>query len=349
MNFSIVTLNHDLGDKEPYPDVTARVWSEVGSARVMYVDSSDMTLRFVQRLLENGQYDVVYLNSFFSPRFSIIPMLAHRFSRTTSTLLMAPRGEFSSGALELKSFKKRMFISIGKLVGLFKGVKFHASTIMEAEDIWRAIGSEYKVEIAKDLPDLSVPEIPKIVNSCENRKSILKVCFISRIVPKKNLDYAIKVLKQCQGEIEFSIYGSKEDEDYWKLCEGLLSELPDNISSSYCGTLHPSMVKKALLSYDTFLFPTRGENFGHVIAEALLSGVFPLISDQTPWRQVEELNIGRTIRLTNMQGFVEELERFCSLSVSERYNIKLDVQKKALPLVINEEDVKANKRLFKIN
>jgi hypothetical protein len=48
-----------------------------------------------------------------------------------------------------------------------------------------------------------------------------------------------------------------------------------------------------LAEYDLFLFPTLGENYGHVISEALASGCPVVISDQTPWRNLEAEGINR--------------------------------------------------------
>ena len=44
--------------------------------------------------------------------------------------------------------------------------------------------------------------------------------------------------------------------------------------------------------YDVFLFPTKGENYGHVIFEALAGGCIPIISDQTPWNDIEQAGCG---------------------------------------------------------
>ena len=37
------------------------------------------------------------------------------------------------------------------------------------------------------------------------------------------------------------------------------------------------------MAHDLFVFPTLGENFGHVIYESLMCGTPVLVSDNTPW------------------------------------------------------------------
>jgi glycosyltransferase involved in cell wall biosynthesis len=51
------------------------------------------------------------------------------------------------------------------------------------------------------------------------------------------------------------------------------------------------------------LLPTLGENYSHVICEALSAGCPVLISDRTPWRNLQDKGVGWDIPL-------EEEERF---------------------------------------
>lgn len=58
-----------------------------------------------------------------------------------------------------------------------------------------------------------------------------------------------------------------------------------------------------LSAYDLFLLPTLGENYGHVIHEALLAGCPVLISNRTPWRNLEALGIGWDLPLEDPEQF----------------------------------------------
>ena len=48
-----------------------------------------------------------------------------------------------------------------------------------------------------------------------------------------------------------------------------------------------------------FFFPTLGENYGHVIFEALSVGCIPVISDQTPWHEISLKHAGYELSLDN--------------------------------------------------
>jgi glycosyltransferase involved in cell wall biosynthesis len=77
----------------------------------------------------------------------------------------------------------------------------------------------------------------------------------------------------------------------------------------YEGEIAHERVGQVFAEHDLFLFPTLGENFGHVIAEALLAGCPVLTSDQTPWRNLETLGVGWDIPLSNTERFRSVLQQ----------------------------------------
>jgi glycosyltransferase involved in cell wall biosynthesis len=117
--------------------------------------------------------------------------------------------------------------------------------------------------------------------------------------------------------VQLDIYGTKEDPVYWNECCALMEALPANASASYCGELAPPEVLDTLARYDLFLFPTLGENFGHVILEALLAGCPILISDQSPWRRLEGRFAGLDLPLDRTQEFSKTIDRFVAMDAPE--------------------------------
>ena len=73
-----------------------------------------------------------------------------------------------------------------------------------------------------------------------------------------------------------------------------------------------------LAGYDLFLLPTRGENFGHAIFDALEVGLPVLISDQTPWRDLERIGAGWSLPLADPDRFAATIDRLATLEPSER-------------------------------
>ncbi len=284
--FLIVTRDRDLLDTVAYPNIQINCWNEVANSQVFYASPETFSFLGVKRLLRETPHDVLYLNSFFSPLLTILPLIIRRLGFYSNQLvILAPRGEFSVGALNLKAEKKKIYIAIAKIVGIYANLIWQASSSFESEDILRAMfNADIKRAVIKVAPDF----VAKMVNSVEvydRSPGPLRIIFLSRISPMKNLDYLLKALKKVNLNVELSIFGPIEDSDYWLLCKNIIEELPLNVSATYHGEVTYKNVKKTFALHDVFVFPTRGENFGHVIYEALSVGTSVVVSDQTPWRE----------------------------------------------------------------
>lgn len=337
--YHIVTKDRDLGDSGSYSGIISNKWVNKGEASVFYSRPGFMGLTRGWSQVLRGGYDIVYLNSFFSPFFSFVPLLLAKLSG--KRVVLGPRGEFSRGALSLKAKKKARFIFFYKLLGLHRGVVFQASSKFELEDVKHVLGSGVDIVVAEDIGRLETPEsIPF------KSLSHLNMVFLSRISPKKNLLYAIEMLKGVRCCVNLDVYGPIEDQEYWAACLAVIEELPDNVVVKYCGELHPSGVVKSLSQYDLFYMPTKGENYGHVIAEAICSALPVLISDQTPWRNLEDQGIGWDIPLSEPQRYVHAIESAHAMTVDGYSQFRDHVLSWAKEKFENPEAIEANKAMF---
>ncbi|MBC7215025.1 MAG: glycosyltransferase [Burkholderiaceae bacterium] len=342
IQFSLVTLDRDLGDTAPYPHITPNAWQQVGKAQVFYASPANgfgKTLKIIREF----QGDALHLNSFFSFRFSILPLLIARLVKPQLPVIVGPRGEFSEGALTLKSVKKKqIYLALAKAFGLYKHVIWHASTAHEALDIRRVMG---KNVIVRTAIDIAAPEA-NITLKPRKEGAALQVIFISRISPMKNLLGAIEVFKQVQCPIDFHVYGPAEDSNYWNACQSAAASLPPHVSLQYHGPLQPDAVAHKLAEYDLFFLPTLGENFGHVIAEALSAGLPVLISDQTPWRDLEVKRLGWDIPLENPGAFARCIETCHAKPAAEYNQWRQKIRAWALQNIGNQEAIEQNRQLF---
>lgn len=343
----IITLDRDAGDVGSYDDVKCGCWVTVGKARVMYLSSSNVSISKVSEIVNSIAPDVIYLNSFFDTVFTQRVLLA-RLLRLVSKVpvVIAPRGEFSDGALEIKRWKKNCYLWASKYFGLYRGLIWQASTLYERQDIHRKLQyvRESDVIEALNLPPSDSLDTP---NSHTRMADLpLRICFLSRISPKKNLDFALRALLLVKSQIIFTIYGPISVPGYWAKCKSLIDTLPSNIHVQYAGEIHPSDVKKQLAQHDLFFFPTRGENYGHVIHEALGSGLPVLISDQTPWHDVVDRRVGWVLSLDSEVAYAQQIDAYASLSSECITEIKTSAMEYAREITNNNETLKANRRLF---
>ena len=320
--FRIVTRDRDFGDTLRYPSVTPGKWMRAGRGHALYLDPSEQTLRRIALIMQETTHDVVYLNSFFSPRFTILPLLAQWLGMAPrQQVIMSPRGELSAGALQLKLFKKRAYVLAAKACGIYDHAIWKASTDFEANDIRAVFGPKTRVVVASDLPHFQQVKPP---NPQRKSGQPLRVIFLSRISPMKNLSFALQVLAQVRVPVDFSIIGPVSDQAYWTECQNLMAAIPNHININYLGAVSPANVQNCIAENDLFFLPTLGENFGHVIIEALAAGTPTLISDRTPWQDLALARCGWTASLENPYFFVAQIEALYSESPQ-----KLNARRKA--------------------
>lgn len=340
ISYKLITSDRDFGDVSPYASIICGAWSKVGNALVFYARPGKVGYVQAFRELCKNNYDLVYLNSFFSSRFSLFPLLVTKILR--GKVLLAPRGELSEGALSIKSFKKRVFITFFKLLGLHRNTIFQASTDYEKEDVLRNLGGEVDVYIAENIGAQEFAQhLP------ERTPDTLKAVFVSRISPKKNLLTALEILHDVKHPLEFDIFGPIEDVGYWQQCEKVIAILPSHIKVIHKGSLSPDEVVNTLSNYDVFFFPTKGENYGHVIAEALCAALPIVIADTTPWRNLEQQGLGWDLSLNNPNSFSDALDELSTMSSDEHLKMRQNILAWAKNKFSQRDAIEANIAMFK--
>tara|TARA_R110001599_G_scaffold68408_9_gene192722 strand:- start:2497 stop:3663 length:1167 start_codon:yes stop_codon:yes gene_type:complete len=340
ISFKLITSDRDLGDTAAYTSVRGGTWSTVGHAQVFYAPPGIISYMKVAKIIFDRKYDIVYINSFFSSRFSFFPLLIARLLR--QRIILAPRGEFSQGALSMKARKKQLFIRLYRFLRLHRCIVFQASSNYEAEDIRRVFGLSMNIIIAEDIGSQDFAEI--LPHRMGNR---LRAVFISRISPMKNLLTALEILQDVHEPVLYHIYGPIEDRSYWARCEVLIKSLPPHIKVEYKGELTPDQVVPTLSAYDLFFMPTKGENYGHVIAEALCAGLPILITDKTPWRKLHEQGIGWDLPLSDLRAFSAVIDELALLPTFEHLKMRESVLAWAKNKFSQRDVIDANITMFR--
>lgn len=323
-HFSILTCDRDHGDLEPYHNIVVNGWNMVGNAKVYYVPPKGFTFKILQELAQ--QSDLVYVCGCFND-YAIKTLFLKRIGKIQKPVVIAAMGLFSPMAFKLKYPKKKIFVVIFQILGMFKNIFWSATSELEIEEIKKQIkANDEQFFVAEDLP--------RVVNSTPimKKKEVgeLNIVWVSRIAPKKNLLGAIEILKKVKSEIKFTIYGFVHDKEYWRKCQKALEQLPLNIKWEYKGNIESEEVVDVLSNYHVFLFPTLGENYGHVIQEALSAGCPCIISDQTPWRELEERGIGYAYSLNHEDSYVKSIEKYAAMD-AEEFNL---ISEKAIQYIV---------------
>jgi glycosyltransferase involved in cell wall biosynthesis len=346
--FDILTRDRDLQDDHPYPGIVPGTWQDVGKARVMYLSKREYQLPNWHRLLSQSDYGVLYLNSSFDTLTVQTLVLRRLRLLPDRPTVLAPRGEFSPGALALKHRKKRAFLAVARFLGLWRNLVWSATSDLEAEEIRLAL-ADFKGALAiRVAPNLTDPSAASTTLPLHPSKSAgcLRIAFVSRISRMKNLDYALQLLAKLSGDVQFDIYGPAEDPDYWAECQEIIRTLPSNVKVVYHGPVPAEDVPGIFAGAHLFLFPTRGENFGHVIVESLRSGCPVLISDRTPWRELTACHAGWDMPLDRPERFEAALARLVAMDENEFARWSEGARALATTFINDPAHIDANRRLF---
>ncbi len=345
-DFLIVTSDRDLGDSEAYSEIEVNKWQKVGGAKVLYLSPKKISLSTIVTIINHTAHDLIYLNSFFDSKFTIRVLLAKRLGYIKSKyLILAPRGEFTEGSLRYKYLKKILYIKISRWLRFYKNIIWHASSRHEVLDIVNVLElNDKNIRVALDLPVRTPPQAPEHFFA----KSALQVVFLSRLTREKNLDYALEILSKVKSSLTFDIYGPNEDSKYWVECCEKIKKLPKNIQVSYLGPVNPNQVSGIFSKYDLFFFPTRGENYGHVIAESVSVGTRVLISKNTPWLDLVEKGIGWDFELDDINSFVDLIEEIAKESSETKLQKRAFVREAAMNLLMNSGALTENRKLFQM-
>ncbi|HEX6879636.1 MAG TPA: glycosyltransferase family 4 protein [Terriglobales bacterium] len=342
----IITLNHDSGSSDIYDSVRTGAWNQVGSAQVYYIPR--WSLSAVRALARETAPDIIYMNGFFATS-SIYGLVARRLGLLPKVpVVLATRGDLALGALGLKAPKKRLFKQAAKLLGLYRGLRWHASSDLERSEMLAQVAAfgvrDSDIGVA---PDLGFGYGSGRNVRPEKKPGEVRFVTLGRITRMKNLPFALERMAELKGIVSFDIFGPNEDKELWSECEKRISRLPGNVEVRYHGAIDPADVLGAMSERHFFVLPTLGENYGHVIIEAAASGCPVVISDRTQWSSLDAERAGWDIPLEKPAEWNAVLQR-CVEMDGDEYRLMSERAEAFGNLVMNSRaNVEANIQLFR--
>lgn len=367
-NFKVICGDRDLGDDKPFPNEPVGQWYEYGSAEVLRIRRGIKGAWMLIRALQLGGFDILYLSGILSRTYSILPLLCCRANLVPNRpIVIAPRGEFSTGALGIKPRRKRLYLALAKLLRLFDGVIWQASTQRERTDILSELGpvnvkeaaaivkhlpvndqlhhGNQQIMVASDLvPKTAIFDAP--VAAISKVSGELRVITVGRVCPMKNIHFAISLVKSLRGKVNYDIYGPLEDKDYFAICKRLCATLPHGITVQFLGGIPHQNVSARLSDYHIFLLPTLGENFGHAISEAMEVGCVPIISDRTPWQDLQDADAGWSLSLSTPDAFSDALSTALTWTDEEFQQRSRNTKVFLTNHALSHEGIQENRSLF---
>jgi glycosyltransferase involved in cell wall biosynthesis len=108
-----------------------------------------------------------------------------------------------------------------------------------------------------------------------------------------------------------------KDEEYWDQCKEAIKLLPENVTVTYHKEIAPFQVKDALQEAHAFILPSKSENFGHAIFEALSAGRPMITSFNTPWKELREAGAGVNVSIDDDSEIHKAIQFFVDMDQKE--------------------------------
>ncbi|MEQ1553447.1 MAG: glycosyltransferase [Ferruginibacter sp.] len=277
---------------EPLQNIITDEWIIYNSHTQVWYTSQKKCKQNLSKQLKETNADVLFIIGLFSWHFNIMPLLI----ATGYKKILSVRGMLHPGALSQKKWKKRFFVQALKLWGINKKVFFHATDDVENGFIKNQFGQNTKVFVANNFTKKVKKNEPLV--KIENSLHIVTIALIS---PMKNHLLVLKALINCTANITYNIYGPIKDTTYWHNCLEQIKNLPKNIHVNYFGEIQPKEVEAVLAKNHLFIMPSKSENFGHAIAEALAAAKPVITSYNTPWVNLLENKAGINVATNKVE------------------------------------------------
>lgn len=344
-DISVITTDTDLHETTSYSTVESNKWTTApDGTRTYYFSKSALNFGNLKKIILGERADFIYINSLFSVNFTILPLIIRKLFLPNRKVVLAPRGMLGKGALNIKPGKKKIFLLASRMFGLFKNITWHASTVLEKDEIRKAFGYNAKVITAVNLTSSRKLEFiskAKEVNQC-------RLVFISRIASKKNILPVLRALYTLPDsmKVQFDIYGPIDEAEYWQQCETLIQQAPGNIKINYKGPVENSAVHSVLSNYHFSVLYTQHENFGHSIIEGMAAGCPAIISDQTPWRNLSAQKAGWDVPVNDEKALQPVFTEACLMNQHTYDEWSRSALTFASGIINDETALIANRSLF---
>ncbi len=299
--FSIFCLDHDLDGNKL--EVQKDRWIEYETTLVFYASRQFLKTRNILKVLKDKKPAILFINGIYSWYFNLVPLLFSKGARK----IVSVRGMLHPGALSQKPLKKKIYLFFWKLLQIHHTCEFHATTIEEKQFIEKVFGKRVKIWVAGNFPNVLEYHVPPLKHA-----GSLTLISIALISPMKNHSLVLQALKNCTANIEYFIYGPIKENSYWKECKLLIKEMPSNIKVVYKGEIPPDNIPTALQEAHVFILPSKSENFGHALYEAMTAGKPVITSHFTPWNDLKENNAGVNVSIAKAKEIQSAIDFFAS-------------------------------------
>ena len=279
-------------------------------------------------------FDIIHIYGIWRPFLVKVFFISKKLKKK---IIISPIGALEPWSLSQKQLKKKLAWYIYQKKILDTADIIHATSDIEAKNIKdnKVKSKIIVIPHGLNLDNEFQPAIKK------NKKKI--ILFFSRVHSKKGLIELISIWKNLKSNNDWQlhIYGPVSDKAYFNkmLNEIKINKLEKSIfylESVFNNEKKMDIFKKA----DGFILPSKSENFGISIGEAMSCALPVLTTFETPWEMIDQYNAGYIFNFSKKE-IQFNLDKFMILTDEERYKMGVN----ALSLIKDKFD---SKKIFKL-
>ncbi len=248
--------------------------------------------RWLAAELRGGRADVVHVHGLW--RMSTVqPASIARVAG--AAFVVAPHGSLAPWAMRFRAQVKRPFWRVLQRPALERATCWHAASEAEYEDI-RRLGFSQPVAVSPYGVGLP-PQRRPVPDATDGGDRVL--LFLARIHPTKGVDTLIDAWRLVQDRFpRWRVVIAGTDFDPRGYLDAMRRHATDRGADRvvFAGELTGPARDEAYAEAQLYVLPTRSENFGFTVAEALAAGTPVITTTASPWPELEARGAGWWIR-----------------------------------------------------
>lgn len=256
--------------------------------------------------------DAVLVNGIFTFPVTLSQLYAVFLKKP---FIVATRGGLEPWCIAHKKWKKYLYIKWITLPLMRRAKYIHVTSDAEESNI-RALGFNNTIKVTNGIDLEMYAELPAKMSYKDYRDDRFIFLFMSRTDKEKGLDILIEAYRRfCnQNPIKdhLLLIVGPDHQGYLKRFN--LNYSQENIL--YIDGVYGEDKIKLIRRSDIVVLPSYSENFGNIVAEALVCERPVITTTGTPWKEIEDVGCGWYIQ-PDINHLYDAMIKACSVSATE--------------------------------
>jgi glycosyltransferase involved in cell wall biosynthesis len=261
-------------------------------------------------------YDLIHVHAIFSYPSTVAMAIARL---RNIPYIVRPLGQLCQWSLQQSAAKKAIYLNIIERKNINQSASLHLTSNAEKQEI---------EQLNLECKNFVIPHGLAIPGIIPNASQLLReyfqlsskepiILFLSRIHPKKGLEYLIQALAQIKDKKFTLIIAGNGDSDYEAQINSCLHDYGLEDCSLMTGFVEGELKQLLLQGANLFVLTSYSENFGVAVLEALAAGTPALVTPGVALAQeIEQNDLGYVVP-QEPTAIAKAIEKHLELSESE--------------------------------